>query len=474
MRYSRVLGPTAKTSELDRVLKPSQILLIGFGTIIGAGWLIVLAEWIGIAGSYGSIIAMSIGCVLMLTVGWCFAEIGSIYPESGGAFIYAHKSFGRPVGFLTGWSLVLVYTAVTAFEAISLSWILSTLIPGVRGVPAYQLFGHDVMSGDLLFAALGMAVIAILNFMSVEVFAKTQQLLTVLLIVVGIGLIIGGLTEGHTANLSPTFVVDRGPVMGILAVFVTVPFMFAGFDSIPQTLGERHPSMKASAVGWIITASILGAAVFYIAAILASSSLAPREELLAAELPIAAAFQAAFKVELVRNAALIAGAIGLLTTWNAVFYSGCRVLYAMSRAEMLPRCLSFVHPKRHVPVFGVAIMVLTSSGLVLIGRESVIVLAQVASLALAIIYLVVCAGVLKLRKKQMKRPFSVPGGRPVIVIAIVFCCFFLLVLANGAVQQLLANKLPVDWIIFCAWLVLGYFAWLISNIDKNPTDISHS
>src|SRR6185503_12573869 len=69
---------------LARSLKSPELFALGFGGIVGAGWVVAIGGWLEQAGPGGAIVAFAIGGVVMSLVGVCYAEITTTLPVSGG------------------------------------------------------------------------------------------------------------------------------------------------------------------------------------------------------------------------------------------------------------------------------------------------------------------------------------------------------------------------------------------------------
>ncbi|MDH5248265.1 MAG: amino acid permease, partial [Cyclobacteriaceae bacterium] len=102
---------------------------LAFGAMIGVGWVTAMGPWLHTAGPLGAAIAFVLGGVLLLFIGFCYAEVTAMLPVSGGEVAYAYKAFGKKHSFLVGWFLSFGYLSVSAFEAISVGKILSYLFP---------------------------------------------------------------------------------------------------------------------------------------------------------------------------------------------------------------------------------------------------------------------------------------------------------------------------------------------------------
>src|SRR5262245_60740666 len=181
------------TPSLRKELGAVQCFTMGYGAIVGVGWLIVLGSWLGQAGPLGAMIALAAGGLLMMTVGLCYAEMATTLPASGGEVAYAYQVFGVKASFAIGWLLALVYIAVTAFEGISAAWMIGILAPATLGPVLYSVLGAPVRLGTLVIGIGGTAFLALLNVRGVRSAARFQDLFTAGKIVFSLVFIAAGL-----------------------------------------------------------------------------------------------------------------------------------------------------------------------------------------------------------------------------------------------------------------------------------------
>jgi len=333
----------AERRRLSQAISGSGFFALGFGTIIGVGWIIVLGDWLRQAGPLGAILAFLAGGLVMTVVGLCYAELATFLPVSGGELAYAYEAYGVKACFATGWALALVYIAFTAFEAVSLAWVLGTLLPGIQGPTLYVSRGEPVGLGSLLLGLGGMGLFTGLNYRGAKSAARTQTILTYTKIGVSALFITAGIAGGAVFNLQPLFA-GRTGWRGILAVFLTTPVWFGGFNVIPQAMEERSPGTSLRTVGRVIILSLGLATAFYCLIILASSMTTPWQGLLTMDLPAARAFEVGLRSTLLAKVVLLAALLGLIATWNAVFFAAARVLFALGRARIIHPSFGKIHP----------------------------------------------------------------------------------------------------------------------------------
>jgi amino acid transporter len=398
----------------------------------------------------------------MALIGLCYAEVAAMYPVSGGEVAYAYEIFGTQVSFASGWFLALSYIATVGFEVVSVGWILSALAPRIEGPVLYRILGDDVHLGSLAVGLGVMAVITWINYRGARSTAAFQDIMTYGLLAISMVFIAMGFIGGDIRNLEPLFVQrSHGWTwMGILAVFATTPFWLSGFDVVPQAMGEKAPGILLSKMGKVIVLSLAVASTFYILVILAASMSMPRESLLALELPAAGAFEAAFHSPLLGKMVLTAGLLGIITTWNACFFAGARVLFALGRSHIIPPAFGIVHPKFRSPARAVLFVGGAGCVLALMGRNALLPMVNAASASLAAVFFISCIGVIRLRRTRayVERPYRVPGKK---LIPIVAALASLAMVFFALYEPYLSAKgrFPVEWSFFLFWSILGLVFW---------------
>jgi amino acid transporter len=187
----------------------------------------------------------------------------------------------------------------------------------------------------------------------------------------------------------------------------------------------------------------------------------PWEELLAFDrLPAAAAFEAAFDSPGFGRVVLVAGILGLLTTWNAIFIAATRLLFALGRARMLPPVFGRIHPRFESPSAAVLFVSCVSVLGLLLGTGAIGPLVNTSSFFLSVSYALVCWAVLRLRASQpdLDRPYRVPGGRVTAGLGLLASLGFAFLAAREPYRG--GDGIPLEWWIILAAVSLGYGFWL--------------
>jgi basic amino acid/polyamine antiporter, APA family len=454
------------SSQLSKDIGASQFFTLAFGSIIGVGWVVALSAWLSQAGSLGAVIGFVGGGLLIMLVGLCYVEISTMFPVSGGEVVFTYEIFGTRTSFAVGWLFVLAYIAITAFEAISIGWIAGTLFPGIQGPTLYTNGGSEVQAGTLLLGLGGMALLIFLSYRGTRFATGFQDLLTYAKIGLAIVFISVGIGWGKVENLTPLF--RRGEsgslLTGIFAVFLTAPFWYGGFNIIPQVMGEKAPQTSLKTVGRTLLFSIAVSGAFYCLIILASSMSLPRDQLSALNLPVAEVFTAAYNFPTLTKIVLVTALLGNFTAWNGVIVSGSRILFALGRAQIIWHGFGNVHPVFRSPATSVIFVGAVATLGVFLGRSAIIPIVNLASACFVLGYLLICIGVLKLRKTrpEHERPYRVPGGIVTAVLAVAGSVFMLFL---SLYQPYVDAKggVPLEWICLFAWVVLGVIFWIVAK-----------
>jgi len=452
--------------RLKKELTLREVFTLIFGNIIGVGWIIMGATWILEGGTAGAMIAFLIAALALLPVALCYAELGAMYPLSGGEAVYAYEAFGPRMAFASGWFLAFGFIAIALFETVAIGWLITTLIPALKGPVAYEVLGYQVTWGAIVISALGIVLITAVNYRGGGTTGRFQDLMTWLLLLFCLSFVIGGIVKGDIANLQPLFrEVERGGALkGFFLVLITTPAWYSGFNSMPQAVGEvaelKDPVMLAK----IVASTFIAGGLFYASVILATAFAAPRDVLAGADMGVTSAMEHAFESRWMGKFVLSAGLLGLLTTWNAVFYSASRVLFALGRARLIFPGLATTHPRYGSPHVAVLVVGLLCIGGCLAGRPALVIVINTAGLGFSLVYLLACCAFVRIRQRYptLERPYFMPGY-PWLVIIAIFVTGFMVMSAGYFTWIERRLVLPVEWMLVVFWVIMGIVAWAGSS-----------
>lgn len=442
--------------KLLKVLGNKDTLALAFGAMIGWGWVVTGGLWITEAGSLGAIIAFLIGGAMVTVVGLTYAELASSIPLAGGEMFYAFKAMGRLPSFITTWAIVLGYVSVVAFEAVALPTVFEYIVPSYSTGYMYTIAGWDVNFTWVAVGMIGSIFIAAVNYRGIKLASFLTFVLTALIIIAGVLLITGSSIAGNVENMQPF--IENGST-GILIVLLMTPFMFVGFDVIPQAAEEINLPRKR--IGQLLVFSVIMAVVWYIAIIFGVSRILTPSEINSSTLVTADAMAKAFGgSKMMGNILVLGGVGGILTSWIGFYVGGSRAIYAMAKAGMLPKVLGDLHPKYNTPHKAILLIAGLTTLAPLFGRPALVWLVDAGGLALVVAWLMVAMSFLILRKTDpdMERPFHLKGGSTIGIVALIMSIGVMVLYMPGMPSALHAP----EWTIIVVWAILGFILYNIS------------
>ena len=441
-----------------RVLGQGDVLAIAFGAMIGFGWIVLTGGFIQEAGTLGAVVAFVLGGIVVGFVGLTYAELVAAMPQAGGEHQYVLRAIGSRAGFVCSWFLVLGYVSVVAFEAVALPQTMLFLFPDMLAIKLWTVAGYEVYLSWVAVGVVSAVVMTYLNVRGVRPAAVFQSIAVLFLLAVGASLLVGSFIGGSTSTMEPLF---TGGVAGIIGVLVATPFLFVGFDVIPQSAEEINLPYRK--IGVLLLVSVAMAVIWYVMIMLTVGSGLPAPELAASELAAADGMAALWDSRTMGNVLVIGGVAGILTSWNGFLIGASRLLYAMALSGMLPRWFGTLHPRHRTPANALLFIGGLSVLAPLFGRQMLVWLVDAGGVSLIISYVMVAISFVALRRREpaMERPFRTPGGVGTGVVAAVLATGVGLLYLPGAPAALIW---PYEWLIFGGWGLAGLV--LISRIPR--------
>ncbi len=437
-------------SGLERVLRARDVVALAFGAMIGWGWVVLAGDWVQTGGALGAVGAFVVGGTAVAVIGLTYAELAAAMPEVGGEHVYSERALGRTASFVCTWAIVFGYVSVVAFEAVALPVAVEALLPGLEAGYLYSVTGWDVHASWVAVGAVGAIAMMALNVLGIRPAAVAQTIATGAILVAGL-VFMGGAAFGSRPEAAQA--IDWGfSGDGLLRVLVMVPFLFVGFDVIPQAAEEIDVPPRR--IGALLMFSVLLAVIWYIAIVVGVTLGLPASQLEGADVATAEAATSLFGSPLWGNLIVIAGVAGILTSWNSFLVGGSRAIFALAQAGLLPRFLGTLHPRTRAPVNAILMVGALSIVAPFLGRPALVWLVNAGGIGIVTAYAFVAVSFLVLRRREpnLERPFRVPAGTVVGWAALVLSLglFFLYLPGSPA-----ALVWPQEWLLVLAWTVLG-------------------
>jgi APA family basic amino acid/polyamine antiporter len=391
-------GPQALRRELGKW----DLTAIGVNQVIGGAVFLAPALVAAQIGAWSWIAVGAVGTLAML-IALNFAEAGSRFDGTGGAYLYTRAAFGRFPSFEVGWMLWI--TRVTSWSSV------------VNGLAAALAYYWPSLAGGAPRAVLISAVIltiGIINIRGIKQSAFVVNTLTIGKLVPLVIFIVLGLPHVDLALLRPVTSLTFAQIASA-ALYLT--FAFGGYEVVPVPAGEAKDPRRAVPFAMIMTLAIC-IVVMTLAQVVALGTL---PNLAASKTPLA---DAAFLWIGAAGAFLMTAGAAVSMSGNNMgqALSGSRNLFALAEQGDLPSIFGHVHPQYRTPDFAIFFTCIVSLVLALTG--SFATLAAASAVARLMVYAGTCSSVLKLRR-QGPAPFTIPLGPVVPVLALVICAVIL-------------------------------------------------
>ncbi|GAA0447766.1 APC family permease [Lentibacillus halophilus] len=437
------------SNQFSKSMSIMDVLFLAMGAMLGWGWVVLSGEWIIKAGFIGSTIAFVIGGLLVIFIGLTYAELAAAIPETGGGLIFVLRAFGKRSGFIAAWAVLFGYVSVITFEAVALPTVIDYILPMDHQGYLWTLGGWDVYLTWALIGSIGALLMAGLNYFGIKPATILQTIFTIVIVAVGLLLVFGAFTSGDFANVKPLFNNGMG---GTMSVLIMIPFLFVGFDVIPQVAAEIKSSQKI--IGTILVVSIITSVIFYLLIVFGVTTGLTQEELGITQLATADAMVNLFNSQLFGTILVLGGVAGIITSWNAFIIGASRILYAMATRDMIPKWFAYVHPKYKTPTHAIMFLGILAFLAPLLGRPALQWIVNAGGVGIVVGYLIVSLSFLQLRKTEpaLPRPYKIKYGRTVGGLAIILSIAFISLYLPGMPSSL---AWPMEWFILGGWCLIG-------------------
>jgi basic amino acid/polyamine antiporter, APA family len=445
------------SQTLKRKLNAVNLTAIGIGVIIGAGIFsltgLAAANHSGPAVSLSFIIA-AVGCTFSAL---CYAEFASLVPIAGSAYTYSYATLGEFFAWIIGWDLILEYSVGAATVAISWSNYLVKFLSNYNlHLPAQLVmspFEHTILAnGTVINGVLNLPALLIVIFITVIIIRGIQgsAIFTTIVVILKVSVIIVFIALGwhyiNPANYHPYIPQNTGNfgefgISGIFRGAGVIFFVFIGFDIVATMAQEAKNPKRDMPIG--IIGSLIICTLLFILFGHVLTGLANYKEFKDSAAPVAIAIAKTPYVWF-GQAIILAILIGYTSVILVDLLGQSRVFFTMSRDGLLPSVFSKIHPKFQTPYKSNILLCVFIS--LFAAFVPIRVVGEMTSIGTLLAFILVCIGIIVLRKKQpdIPRPFKTPFVPVVPILGIITCGLMML-------------SLPTDtWIRLVVWLLIGF------------------
>ena len=460
-------------APLKRTLGPMSLVALGIGAIIGAGLFVrtaaAIAERAGPSVTLAFILA-GVGCAF---AGLCYAEFASMIPIAGSAYTYSYTTMGEFVAWIIGWDLVLEYAVGAATVAIAWSQYFNRVLAYVGWHIPYQWYHspfetgmgadagvHGIMNIPAVFILL---ILSALLIRGTQESAVVNSIIVVTKVAIVLMVIFIGWGFMHPANHTPyipaatTYTTDQGVthayggIMGILGAAGVVFFAFIGFDAVSTAAQEAKNPKRDMPLG--ILGSLVICTILYVLFSHVLSGVATVDDFRTAGKEASVAYAISkymIGYEWLSKFVTFAILAGFSSVILVMLYGQSRVFYSMSEDGLVPKVFSEPHPKFKTPWKSNMLFFVFTSLFAAFLPDSIV--GEMTSIGTLFAFILVCAGVwiLRVRRPDLQRAFTVPLLPVVSILGIIVC---------GAMIYGLGWT---NWLRLIVWLIIGlvlYFAY---------------
>jgi len=431
-------GPTT----LARTLHTADYFTLGFGTMVGVGWLVLMDDWLGRGGPLGAMLGFAIGGAMLLPIGYIYGRLAMAMPDTGSEIAYTARVFPREVSFATGWMMMLAYLIVCPWEAVAVGRIAAYIFPALDSLPLYQVAGTPVYVPHLALG-LGLTVlITLLNYRGIRLSATFQRWTTFGLLSLFVLFAASSAGRGSVGNLAPPF--RGGALLSVLLVLQIVPYFMTGFESVPKCAEEASPHFRSRGFFRAILAALVVGAFFYTTVVALVGYLQPWRSLLGQSFATAVAFERAFRSRWIVDLVLVAALLSLLKIFNGNFIAASRLLFALGRKGLIHPGFAQIHARNQTPFVAVLGIGGITALAALLGGAILVPVTEVGSLASALGWMATCAAYFFIAAAARERAIAVAG----MIIALLLAAMKLLPSIPGHFSR-------YEWIALLVWAATG-------------------
>ena len=445
---------------LKRHLNLMNLTLLGIGSVIGAGIFVLTGTAAQMHAGPAIVLSFILSAFGCLLAGLCYAEFAAMIPLSGSAYTYSYATMGEFVAWIIGWDLVLEYLFSTATVAVGWSsYMLSFLADFGIFLPAslaqspfdYDQAGWHSTGAIINFPAVFIVVIlTALLIIGIKETVKFNNITVIIKIVVVLLFVGFGISHIHPQNWVPFIPKNTGiwgqyGWSGILTGSGVIFFAYIGFDAVSTTSQEAINPKRDLPLS--ILFSLLICTILYVAVSFVLTGIVNYKELNVAA-PIALAIDRRGQGLKWLSPIIKVGTIAGLSSVILVTLLGqTRIFFSMAQDGLLWKCFAKIHSNFKTPHYSTLITGFFTA--LMAGIFPIGLLGELVSIGTLLAFMIVCIGILILRKTEpdAPRPFKTPWV-PFVPLLGAFICLI----------QMLA--LPGDtWLRLIIWMAIGFLIY---------------
>lgn len=428
--------------QKEKMLGKVDILALALGSIIGWGsFTLPGTKFLSQSGVINTAIGLILGGVAITFILSSYQIMMGTHSEDGGEFSYAYSALGRKHGFIVGWSLILCYLSMVPLNATAFVLVLKELLGSKANfLYLYTIGGSEVFLSDVLLASLVIIVFARINIKGLKLSSRIQNLMMLLTVANILVLFLLMIKNVDLEPFKQTYIAGQSfDLAQIAKVFAIVPFLFVGFDVIPQVYSDLNFS-PVRAIQVTIFAIFAGVLFYNINNIMTAFAFSPSEALAEEWALGTAILKNVGKTGFVMLLISLSGAVS--SGINGFMLGGSRLVSALSQYELMPKKYQEEN-ENGVTKNAILFIMVISLIAPWFGRQVIVYIVDMSSLLAALVYAYV--SLISLRKtKGVMKIFNFLG----LIVSVSFILLLTLPSSPGRLT------LP-SFLFLIAWTLLG-------------------
>lgn len=391
-----------------------------------------------------------IGGVLVLSGALCYAELATAYPKSGGDYVYLTRAYGRPAGYMFGWSQLAI---IRPGDIALMAFVFATY--------AQELF-PTIAYGGVLYAAWAVAALTLINIIGVSQGKWTQNVLTTVKVLGVLAIIVAGLMASSPEAAAVVEGANK-PDTDFRLALILVLFVYGGWHEMAYVAAEvKNPNRN------IVRAILLGSVgviVLYLLMNFAFLRVLGYQGMTSSGAVASDVVGSVFGqgARGLVSALICISALGAI---NGLTFTGARVAYALGSEHASFRPFGKWDERRGTPVRSLLLQGAIALAIIVLAGSFIDTILYAAPVVW-VFFLLTAISMFVLRKKDAstERPYKA-FGYPLTPIIFIAACAFML---HASVTYAWAVKPKSVWVLVGV-MVVGAVVFLATNRRDNTAD----
>lgn len=405
--------------QLVRVIGLKESISMTIGAVVGVGLFTCGSAQVGTVGPWIILLTLA-GLLISIWPCLIYGEMGAALPCAGGTYSFARRGLGRAAANIAGWNYIISTIAIAAGEALAFGNYFSILLE--------QLGINSPYLEPKMMAVILILVFIVINYLGIRQSAKAQTGFIFFFWACAVSWFLYMIPKVHIEYFGGIAMDSMPSFKEIMYILGLVWWCFTGFETSVTMGGEtKYPQYtipRALKVSVFLVFACNALFQWFLVGLVPHGLYG---FLSVADAPYAEGLKAAGYI----GFPLILLCLGIslggdFSTINPCIAAPSRYMYSMAMDNALPEIFGRIHPKYRVPHISILFVGLINIVLILTG--SIVFIASVSLVSMALCYVIGCFSYLGLKKKwpEIDRPYKAPWGTfgavfSILVITFVIC-----------------------------------------------------